>query len=141
MAADIAPNLYIQTQYHPFELADEDNPATQDYLDVMEQYNPSGQGGPPRGPVDVVVPPLRRRGHRVRLGPDPRVPARAGAADTDWTGGGLHAPQTPGNDTPSPCFLLLSLGPDGFAYEEEATAPTDGLYNCDPENVMAYTGG
>ena len=35
-------NLYIQSAYHPLELAD-DNKATQDYLDLMEQYNPDGK--------------------------------------------------------------------------------------------------
>ena len=48
------------------------------------------------------------------------------AAPEEWTGGGLHARQTPGNGEPSPCFLLLGLDDDGFFYNEEATAPTDG---------------
>ena len=37
-----ASNLYIQSAFHPLELAD-DNKATQDYLDLMEQYNPDGK--------------------------------------------------------------------------------------------------
>ncbi len=42
---------------------------------------------------------------------------------------------------PSPCFLILGLDEDGFFYNEEATAPTDGdLYNCDEENVFELTG-
>ena len=64
------------------------------------------------------------------------------AAPEDWTGGGLHARQTPGSGEPSPCFLILGLDEDGFFYNEEATAPTDGdgLYNCDEENVFHMTG-
>ena len=37
-----AGNLYIQSVFHPLELA-EDNKATQDYLDLMDQYNPDGK--------------------------------------------------------------------------------------------------
>ena len=48
------------------------------------------------------------------------------AAPEDWTAGGLHAPQTPGNEEPTQCFLILGLDEDGFSYNEEATAPTDG---------------
>ena len=36
---------------------------------------------------------------------------------------------------PSPCFLILGLEADGFSYNEEATAPTDGVFNCDADNV------
>src|SRR3546814_13423151 len=40
--AELAGNLFIQSQFHPLELAD-DEKATQDYLDLMEQHNPSGK--------------------------------------------------------------------------------------------------
>ena len=45
----IAGNLYIQSAFYPFELAD-DNKATQDYLDLMEQYNPDGKVAAARRP-------------------------------------------------------------------------------------------
>ena len=63
-------------------------------------------------------------------------------AQKDWSGGGMHAPTTPGNDDPPPCFLIVGLEADGFVYDEEATRPTDGdgLYNCDPENVFDVCG-
>jgi hypothetical protein len=64
------------------------------------------------------------------------------AAPEEWTGGGLHARQTPGTGEPSPCYLIIGLDEDGFFYNEEATAPTDGdgVYNCDEENVFHLTG-
>lgn len=42
LAGDIAQNTYIRSAYHPYELADE-NPATADYLELMERYNPDGK--------------------------------------------------------------------------------------------------
>jgi hypothetical protein len=139
VATDFAPPLYVQTQYHPFELA-ADSKATQDYLDVMEQYNPSGKvallGAQSMSAFLLFATAAAACGSELT----PACLLEQAAAQEGWTGGGLHAPQEPGNDTPSPCFLLLSLGPDGFVYEEDATAPTDGIYNCDPANVMAYDG-
>ena len=40
--ASIAPNLYVQSAFHPFNMADS-NKATQDYLDMIDQYNPGGK--------------------------------------------------------------------------------------------------
>ena len=41
-SATAPENTYIRTAYTPFELADE-NPATADYLELMERYNPGGK--------------------------------------------------------------------------------------------------
>ena len=134
-AKGIAPNVYIQSQFHPFEMAD-GNKATQDYLDLMKVYNPGGK-----------VAYLGAQGlsswllfaqSAAACGSDLTgacLLEQAGAAN-DWTGGGLHAPQTPGNTEPSQCYLVMTLGPDGFTYAEAATQPSEGLYNCDPGNVF-----
>lgn len=132
-------NLFIQSVFHPLELADE-NVATQDYLDLMEQYNPGGK---------VAL--LGMQGLSSWLlfataattcGSDLSAECLLTEAEAQagWTGGGLHARQTPGNTEPSPCFLLLGLDDTGFVYNEEATAPTEGLFNCDEENVFEMTG-
>ena len=136
-----AGNLFIQSVFHPLELA-EDNKATQDYLDLMEQYNPDGK---------VAL--LGMQGMSSWLlfataatecGSDltPECLLEQAEAQEDWTGGGLHSRQTPGNAQASPCMLILGVTADGFAYNEEATAPTDGdgLFNCDPDNVIELTG-
>ena len=39
---DAIKNTYVYTGFVPFEKASE-NKATQDYLDIMKQYNPSGK--------------------------------------------------------------------------------------------------
>ena len=135
-AGAIAGNVYIQSAYYPFELA-KDNKATQDFLDLMEQYNPDGK---------VAV--LGTQGLSAWLlfaraasacGSELTPPCliKNAGANPEWTAGGLHAPQMPGNTESSPCFLILNLDKDGFSYNAKATAPTDGdsLYNCDPKNV------
>jgi len=140
-AGSIAGNVYIQSAFHPFELA-ADNKATQDFLDLMAQYNPDGKVAQlgTQGLSSWLLFALAA----TECGSDLTAECLLTAAEAqeDWTGGGLHAPQTPGNTTPSPCFLILNLDADGFAYNEEVTAPTDGdgLYNCNPENVVDLSG-
>ena len=132
-AGDIAPNLYIQSAFYPFELASE-NKATQDYLDLMEQYN---SGGKVAGlGVQSMSAFLMFARAATECGSDLTSDCllEQAAALTDWTGGGLHAPTT--NEEPTGCYLLLGLDGDGFFYNEEATQPTDDVFNCDPESVV-----
>jgi hypothetical protein len=140
LAGDIAPNLYIQSQFHPFELA-ADNKATQDYLDLMEQYNPDGKVAGLG--VQALSSYLLFAQAATECGSELTAECLLENAEAaaDWTGGGLHAPQTPGNEVPSDCYLLLGLESSGFFYNEEATEPTDGVYNCSPDNVMTLSGG
>jgi ABC-type branched-subunit amino acid transport system substrate-binding protein len=137
--AEVAGNLFIQSVFHPLEMAS-DNQATQDYLDVMEQYNPSGKVG--LLGMQGMSSWLLFAEAATACGSDLTAEClleEARAAD-GWTGGGLHARQTPGNAVPSPCYLLLGLDAEGFQYREEETAPTDGLFNCDPANVIDLQG-
>jgi len=61
------------------------------------------------------------------------------AAQDGWTAGGLHSPQTPGNTTATRCDLAIHAGADGFEYDEALTEPNEGIYNCDPGNVIELT--
>lgn len=135
-SAGVAGRTFIQSAYHPLELAD-DSKGTQDYLDLMEQYNAGGKVAQ-LGQQTLSAFLLFARA-ATECGSDLTSACllEAAAAEEEWTGGGMHAPQSPGNTEPSPCFLVLGLGADGFAYDEDATRPTDGdgLFNCDPENV------
>ena len=56
-------------------------------------------------------------------------------AVTSWTGGGLHGETNPSSNAPTPCFLILKASASGFEYDQAATAPNKGLFNCDPSNV------
>jgi hypothetical protein len=33
----------------------------------------------------------------------------------------------------------MKITTKGFVYDKEATAPTDGVFNCDPKNVPKLT--
>jgi hypothetical protein len=58
------------------------------------------------------------------------------AATTGWTAGGLHAPTDPVGDQPPACSILVKFTTDGWTYDEEATEPTEGIYNCSEDNVI-----
>jgi hypothetical protein len=67
---------------------------------------------------------------------------KAGAVTT-WTGGGLHAPDKPGNakTSGSECFTLMEATPNGFVVNKDILKPNkDGVYNCDPKNVFDLKG-
>jgi hypothetical protein len=140
-ATNTTENLYIQSSFTPFEMADE-NKATQDYLDLMSQYNPAGKiaGLGIQGLSSWLL--FATAASACGSDLTAECLLREAEAVTDWTGGGLHARQTPGNTDPSPCLLLLGLDDTGFVYNEEATAPTegDGLFNCDESNVFELSG-
>ena len=127
---DIAENLYVRTQFTPFELADE-NPATPDYLELMERYNPDGKVALLGAQAHVGLPALRPVGDRVRLRADPDCLLEEAGRVTEWTGGGLHAPQSPATTTPRPCFVLLSSTTTASWSTRSPPQPTDGIFNCD----------
>jgi hypothetical protein len=139
-AGTVVGNLSIQSQFHPFELASE-NKATQDYLDLMKQYNPGGKVA--LLGVQGVSSWLLFAQAATECGSNLTTDCllEKAAATTSWTGGGLHAPQKPGNTEPSTCWLSLGLGADGYAVNDKATKANEGVYNCDPENVIELTGG
>lgn len=134
-AGDIAGNVFIQSAFYPLERSSE-NKATQDYLDLMERYNPGGKVAllGTQGLSSWLLFARAATACGSELTSECLLEEAGGI--TDWTAGGLHAPQTPGNTTPGDCFLVLGVDGDGFSYNEEATDPNDGLYNCDPENVF-----
>ena len=103
-------NLYIQSAFYPLEMADE-NKATQDYLDLMEQYNPDGKvaqlgmqglsswllfakAATACGSELTAECLLDGGGRRRRTGP----------------AAGSTPRQTPGSSEPSPCFLHPRAG-------------------------------
>ncbi|MDE3203991.1 MAG: ABC transporter substrate-binding protein [Acidobacteriota bacterium] len=51
----------------------------------------------------------------------------------NWTGGGLHAPTDPGNNTPPQCGMLLKLTGTTFS---QAYPSTRGQFDCNPEYLF-----
>ena len=58
---------------------------------------------------------------------------------TDWTGGGLHAPQDVENQKPGICGIMIEATADGFT-TARGFEPNEGLLACDDENVITLTG-
>jgi len=130
-------NTYVGIGFVPFEKAAE-NKATQDYLDLMKQYNPSGKvallGAQSISALLLFAQAATKCGSKL---------TRACLLDeastvTSWTGGGLHGETNPAANRPTPCFAIVKASPSGFEYDQAATAPTpgDGVFNCDPANLL-----
>jgi ABC-type branched-subunit amino acid transport system substrate-binding protein len=133
-----AKDTYVRGIFYPTELA-KDNPATADYLELMERYNPKGQTGL-LGMQGLSAWLLFAKAAK-ECGNDLTRDCllEKAQAVTSWTGGGLHAETGPGNDKMPDCFTVLKVTPDGFVFDKELTQPTDGIYNCDPENIGPVT--
>jgi hypothetical protein len=134
----IAEGVHVRVQFTPFELADQ-NPATADYLELMERYNPSGKvallGAQAISAYLLFAQAATACGSELTR---TCLLEQAGSV-SEWTGGGLHAPQDPATNTPSPCFAVLDVSADGFTVNEELTNPTDGIFNCEEDNIVTVT--
>ena len=134
-AGSIAQNVQIRAQFTPFELADE-NQATADYLELMERYNPGGKtallGMQALSAYLLFAQSAAACGSELTR---ECLLEQAGSV-TEWTAGGLHAPQNPSTTTPSSCFVTLDIEGSAFVINEELTQATDGIFNCEDDNVV-----
>lgn len=132
-SAEVAQNLTVRLQFTPLELADE-NPATADYLTLLEEFNPDGKAA--LLGMQALSSLLLFAQSAAACGADltRECVLEQARTVTEWTGGGLHAPQNPAEDVPSSCFLSIAMTPDGFVIDEDLTQATDGIFNCDDDN-------
>jgi hypothetical protein len=137
-AGSVSDATYMRSPFPTFEMADE-VPAMADYLELMERYNPEGKtaflGMQGLSAFLLFATAANECGAELTR---TCVLEKAMAHD-GWTAGGLHSPQTPGNAVATQCSLAIKVTPDGFVYDEEITHPNEGIYNCDPENVIELT--
>ena len=133
-----AKDTYVRLATYPFELA-KDNPATQDYLDLMKQYNPSGKVA--LLGAQALSAWLLFAKAATECGNDLTRKCLIDKAEkvTKWTGGGLHGPSNPGGLEPSNCFVMMRLDQDKFVYDKKFTEPDTGIYNCSPQNTVKLT--
>jgi len=124
-AGDAAEGTFVESIFSPFEEADE-NPATARFLEVME-----AQGG------KVALLGAQSMSGWLLFATAARDCDRAGdlsrtcvlettAQAEEWTGGGLHAPTSPGTNEGATCQVLLRVEDGAFVRH----APDDG-YACD----------
>lgn len=135
----IAQNTFVRLQFTPLELADE-NPATADYLALMDEYNPGGKvallGMQALSSLLLFAQSVDACGADLTR---ECVLEEAGSV-TEWTAGGLHAPQNPAENRPANCFAAIAMTADGFVVDEELTQANEGLFNCDPANLSSVAG-
>jgi ABC-type branched-subunit amino acid transport system substrate-binding protein len=132
-------NSWAMANTYPFELA-KDNPATQTLLDLLHGVAPDAK--PAAFHVRSLSGFLLWATSVKACGSDVTVKCVIdhAVAQKAWTGGGLHPANGVGPDAEmSPCFALMKITTKGFVYDKEATAPTDGVFNCDPKNVPKLT--
>ena len=133
---DAIKNTYVSTAFVPFENAS-DNKATQDYLDLMKQYNPDGKvaslGVQSLSALLLFAQAATACGSNLTR----ECLVQEAQSITSWTGGGLHGESNPGGNLPASCYVIMKASASGFEYDEKATAPNEGLFNCSDENVIA----
>jgi hypothetical protein len=135
-------NVFVRSSFHPFldeELAAE-NPATQQYLDLIADYDPGGKV------ANLGVQALSAwllfavaaRDCGTELTRD-CVWEQLGQIE-EWTGGGLHAPQNVGARSAPACLLVLEGTTEGFVLPD--IGANQGIYRCDEgdENTLTLEG-
>ncbi len=133
--------VLVNSYQWPFELADK-NPATKQYIDLLTKYTgakPKGLGMNAFSAWLLWAQSAKECGSNLTRA---CVVQKAGAVD-NWTGGGLHSPDKPGNaGTPQgQCFTLMEATPTGFVVNKDILKPNkDDVFNCDPGNVFNLTG-
>jgi hypothetical protein len=113
-----------------------DNAATADYLELLERYNPDGRAA--LLGMQAVSSLLLFARAATACGSEltRACLVEQAASVTEWTGGGLHAPTNPSTGSPSSCFAVLGLTAGGFTIDEVMTGATDGIFNCEDDNIV-----
>ena len=132
-----AKNTYIRSIFFPLELKDE-NPATADFLALMNQFNPNGKIAQLgiQGMSAWMLFAQAANACGSQLTAQCLIDK---AKVSTWTGAGLHAPTSPGTNSPSTCGLLIKVDGTKFVYDETDTKPNQGKFNCNDNNVVTLT--
>jgi len=132
-------NVFVQGAVVPYTRAEE-NPATQQYLDLFEQYLPDGKAEAYLG-FQAFSAWLLFATSAKECGAEltRRCVLDNAKAVTDWTGGGLHAPTNPGSGEAAECGLITEGTAEGFVVPEDFE-PNEGIFHCDPDNVFTLEG-
>ena len=130
------PPTWTSTSGWPVDMADE-NPAMQDAISIVEPVNPDLARD---NSIYALSSWVLWAVSAKACGSDLTVECvieEAGSQEA-WTAGGLTAPKNldPAENRPSECVAMLRVTPEGFVYDEEMTVPNEGIFNCDPSNVV-----
>ncbi len=135
-AGEAADNVFISSTNYPFldpELAKQ-NPATQQYLDIMEEYAPSGKVADLG--ISAFSAWLLFAREATACGADLTrdcVWGRLGSVE-EWTGGGLHVWRDLVRRRAAECFVEIEARKGEFVLPD--IGANEGLFRCDPDNVV-----
>lgn len=132
-SAEFQNNFLDLGGFAPLEKAD-DVPALQQVIDMYAKYAPDAQ---------ITFPAMRAMSAWLLFAKSASACGddltrkclyENGLTETAWTGGGLHAPvNVADNNSPSPCFNVEQVTPEGW--EPADFHPDEGLYRC---NIPPY---
>jgi len=134
-----AEHTYVRSVFYSFldpELAKK-NQATQDYLDLMKQFNPGGKvaylGVSALSAWLLFATAARDCGADVTRD---CVYAKA-RENTAWTGGGLQGAGDVKNRKGPICWGIYEVKGGKFVVADYQKTPGKGIYNCDEKNFVA----
>lgn len=120
--------VVVRTSYALFEEADR-VPAVQDYLDMMKTYRPDGKVsglGMQSTSAFLLFATAAKNCVVNNNGEISRACIVAEVSKVhQWTGGGLHAMASPGNNEPSPCYQMITIKDGKFTRLYPSLEPTD----------------
>jgi Periplasmic binding protein len=137
------PPVYIETSWWPLSMASQ-NPSTEQLVNVMHTYakGDSIDFDDEEGAEAWLLWAKSASACGANLTVD--CVLNGAAAEKNWSAGGIEAPiaklaLSNENPQPSPCFVLMKLGPKGILYDKAITKPTKSIWNCNPKNVVHLT--
>jgi ABC-type branched-subunit amino acid transport system substrate-binding protein len=140
-AGAAAQNLYVRTVFYPFldEEQAKENPATEQYRELINQYDEGGKIAAlgAQGLSSWLLFAKAANECGAELTRD--CVWEKASAITEWTGGGLHAKQNLETQCASECVAVVTVVDGNFQLVDDLE-PNDGIYQCDPKNVVALMG-
>ncbi|HEX2738191.1 MAG TPA: ABC transporter substrate-binding protein, partial [Acidimicrobiia bacterium] len=138
-AGTAADGTYIHSAFYPMldpEVAKK-NPATRDYLDMMDQYNHGGKiallGAQSMSSWLLFATAVKECGADVTRD---CVYAKA-LEPTKWTAGGLHIPADVKDKKQPDCYALIQVKDAKFSLDTDVKAtPGNAPYNCNAANIV-----
>jgi Periplasmic binding protein len=135
----VAKNTFMISSVVPPFLAEE-NPATQQYLDLFEQYLPDGKSDALLGfnsfsAFLLFATAVKECGSDVTR----KCVYEAARGNNEWTGGGLHAATDPSQSEGPRCHMVVEATPDGFIVPDDFET-TDDLFKCSEDSVVTLEG-
>lgn len=126
--------IFVNNTIWPFEMA-ADNPATQQYIDMIHALKPDLQ--PKLLGVNSLSAWLLWAQSARDCGSEltRKCVMDKATSVSNWTGGGLHRPNTPGptSEKMSECSDLLVATPTGFVQDTQLLKPNNKIWDCRPD--------